>query len=52
MKIFALRNSVALIALAVTASGCSMFEGKKIDYKSAGTLADAGSAAGSGDACR
>jgi outer membrane protein assembly factor BamC len=38
MKIFALRNSVVLIALALTASGCSMFEGKKIDYKSAGTL--------------
>jgi outer membrane protein assembly factor BamC len=38
MKIFALRNSVVLIALVVAASGCSMFEGKKIDYKSAGKL--------------
>jgi outer membrane protein assembly factor BamC len=38
MKIFALRNSVALIALAISASGCTMFEGKKIDYKSAGTV--------------
>ncbi len=38
MKIFALRNSVALIALAISASGCTLFEGKKIDYKSAGKL--------------
>ena len=38
MKISASRNLVALIALAVSASGCSMFEGKKIDYKSAGKL--------------
>jgi outer membrane protein assembly factor BamC len=38
MKIFVVRNSVALIALAIAASGCSLFEGKKIDYKSAGKL--------------
>ena len=38
MKMFATRHAVALIALAVTASGCSMFEGKKIDYKSSGKL--------------
>ncbi len=38
MKISTSRNLVALIALAVSASGCSMFEGKKIDYKSAGKL--------------
>lgn len=42
MKISASRNlslnTLALIALAISASGCSMFEGKKIDYKSAGTL--------------
>ncbi len=38
MKMFATRNIAAWVALAVTASGCSMFEGKKIDYKSAGKL--------------
>jgi len=38
MKIFASRHLVVLITLAVTTSGCSMFEGKKIDYKSAGKL--------------
>lgn len=38
MKMFATRNVAAWVALAVTASGCSMFEGKKIDYKSAGKL--------------
>jgi outer membrane protein assembly factor BamC len=38
MNIFASRNLVALIALAVSASGCSVFEGKKLDYKSAGKL--------------
>jgi outer membrane protein assembly factor BamC len=38
MKMLATRNVAAWVALAVTASGCSMFEGKKIDYKSAGKL--------------
>jgi outer membrane protein assembly factor BamC len=38
MKILASRHLVAVLALAVTASGCSIFEGKKIDYKSAGKL--------------
>jgi len=38
MKMFAMRNTVALLALALSASGCSIFEGKKIDYKSAGKL--------------
>lgn len=33
-----MRNTVALILLALAATGCSMIEGKKIDYKSAGTL--------------
>ncbi len=38
MKKFATRNVAAWVALVVTASGCSVFEGKKIDYKSAGKL--------------
>ncbi|OYY93282.1 MAG: hypothetical protein B7Y41_10845 [Hydrogenophilales bacterium 28-61-23] len=38
MKIFALRHSVVLIVLAVSVSACSVFDGKKINYKSAGTL--------------
>ena len=38
MKMFATRNVVAWVALAVTASGCSVFEGKKIDYKSSSKL--------------
>jgi outer membrane protein assembly factor BamC len=38
MKMLATRNVAAWVALAVTASGCSMFEGKKIDYKSASKL--------------
>ncbi len=38
MKKFATRNVAAWVALAVTASGCSVFEGKKIDYKSASKL--------------
>ncbi len=33
-----MRNTVALILLASAATGCSMLENKKIDYKSAGTL--------------
>ncbi len=33
-----MRTPVAMIILALAASGCSVFEGKKIDYKSAGTL--------------
>jgi outer membrane protein assembly factor BamC len=38
MKIPASRHVIALLALAFAASGCSVFEGKKIDYKSAGKL--------------
>lgn len=38
MKMSASRHVVALTALALVASGCSVFEGKKIDYKSAGKL--------------
>ncbi len=38
MKISASRNSVVLIALALAATGCTLFEGKKIDYKSATKL--------------
>ncbi len=38
MKILALRNTVGLIAVALAASGCTLFEGKKIDYKSATKL--------------
>ncbi len=34
----ATRSTLVLLVLALAASGCSMFEGKKIDYKSAGTL--------------
>lgn len=33
-----MRQIAVLVALAVVASGCSMFEGKKIDYKSSGSL--------------
>ncbi|MDO9226490.1 MAG: outer membrane protein assembly factor BamC [Pseudomonadota bacterium] len=33
-----MRHSVALVVLALAAGGCSMFEGKKIDYKSSGSL--------------
>ena len=33
-----MRNLAILVALALAASGCSVFEGKKIDYKSAGSL--------------
>jgi outer membrane protein assembly factor BamC len=38
MKIFVSRNVVVLITLAVSTTGCSIFEGKKIDYKSATRL--------------
>ncbi|MDP2835203.1 MAG: outer membrane protein assembly factor BamC [Pseudomonadota bacterium] len=34
-----LRHTVVLVALALAAGGCSMLEGKKIDYKSQGSLA-------------
>lgn len=34
----AVRSSLALIALALAASGCTLLEGKKIDYKSSGSL--------------
>ena len=34
----AARSSLALIALALATSGCTILEGKKIDYKSAGSL--------------
>ena len=33
-----MRNVAALAILALTATGCSMLEGKKIDYKSSGAL--------------
>lgn len=33
-----MRKLVPLVALVLAASGCSMLEGKKIDYKSAGSL--------------
>jgi len=33
-----MRHTVVLVALALAASGCSMLEGKKIDYKSQGSL--------------
>ncbi len=33
-----MRNTAVLVALALAASGCSVFEGKKIDYKSQGSL--------------
>lgn len=33
-----MRHTVALVALALVAGGCSVFEGKKIDYKSQGSL--------------
>jgi outer membrane protein assembly factor BamC len=38
MKTFALRHSVALVVLALSVSACSVFDSKKINYKSAGTL--------------
>lgn len=38
MKIHVSRNLVALVAIAVSASGCSIFEGKQIDYRSATKL--------------
>jgi outer membrane protein assembly factor BamC len=34
----AARNTLALLVLGLAATGCSVFEGKKIDYKSAGSL--------------
>ncbi len=34
----AVRSSLALVALALATSGCTLLEGKKIDYKSAGSL--------------
>jgi len=34
-----MRHTVVLVALALAAGGCSVFEGKKIDYKSQGSLA-------------
>jgi len=36
MTMYASRNLATLIVLAVAASGCSIFDGKKLDYKSAG----------------
>jgi outer membrane protein assembly factor BamC len=33
-----MRQTAVLVALALAAGGCSMFEGKKIDYKSSGSL--------------
>ncbi|MBU1664251.1 MAG: outer membrane protein assembly factor BamC [Gammaproteobacteria bacterium] len=33
-----MRHTVVLVALALVAGGCSMLEGKKIDYKSQGSL--------------
>ncbi|MDD5389917.1 MAG: outer membrane protein assembly factor BamC [Gallionellaceae bacterium] len=33
-----MRHTVVLVALALAAGGCSVFEGKKIDYKSQGSL--------------
>lgn len=33
-----MRHTAALLVLALSATGCTMFEDKKIDYKSAGTL--------------
>ena len=33
-----MRHTVVFIALALAAGGCSMFEGKKIDYKSSASL--------------
>ncbi len=33
-----MRQIAVLVALAMVASGCSMFEGKKVDYKSTGSL--------------
>jgi len=33
-----MRNTVLLVALALASAGCSVFEGKKIDYKSTGSL--------------
>jgi outer membrane protein assembly factor BamC len=38
MKILVLRNTVGLVAVALATSGCTLFEGKKIDYKSATKL--------------
>jgi len=38
MRHTAARTTYLLVALALAAGGCSMFEGKKIDYKSSGSL--------------
>jgi outer membrane protein assembly factor BamC len=38
VRFHAMRNAAVIVALGLAASGCTLFEGKKIDYKSAGAL--------------